>query len=162
MSDFDRSDARYLARTLSVAQLRDEIRHAEVHGAVDEMYRGTEYETEDLFPWADYAAVCGDAIKIIQSRKPKPRPAEGGLDAEAVKAHNDIVAVIERYTRLQKSGKNFTGLCPIHQERHPSLMVYPDEQRFYCYGCQRHGDVIAFIMAMENVDFKQALAVLGA
>ena len=70
-------------------------------------------------------------------------------------------AVIEQYTRLRKTGKNFVGRCPIHQEKHPSLMVYPDQQKFHCYGCNWHGDVIDFIMAVEDVDFRHAVGVLN-
>jgi hypothetical protein len=153
---FDRSDARYLAATLSVGQLREEIRHAEVRADVAKAF----YDPDDLFPWADYAGVCRDAIKIM-GKKPKPNPGGSNLDATVVKAHNDIVDVIGEYTNLQKTGKNFKGLCPLHAEKDPSFFVYPDEQRFHCYGCQKSGDVISFIMAIKNVDFKQALAVLG-
>jgi hypothetical protein len=159
--NFDQDDIRYLANTLSVAQLRHEIHHAETKAAVAEVYRNTEYQTgEDLFPWPDYAGACREAIKVIQQSKPKAQPAYDCIDTEAIKAKNDIVAVVGQYTRLRKTGKNFTGRCPIHQDKNPSLTVYPEQQAYHCYGCNRGGDVIAFIEAIENCDFKTALGVL--
>lgn len=73
----------------------------------------------------------------------------------------DIVLIAERYTRLRPSGKGLTGLCPIHNERTPSFFVYPDTQRFKCFGCNAGGDVIDFIKEVEGQDFTGALRHLG-
>lgn len=162
MSAFDYYDVFYLANNLSVAQLRHEVNQAEIKTKVAEAYRDTEYQTEDdLFPWADYAAACREAIKTIQQSIAKTQPKPGHMDTEAIKAKNDIVSVIEQYTRLRKAGKNFTGRCPIHPDKNPSLTVYPDNQAWHCYGCNRGGDVISFIQAVENTDFRRAAAILG-
>ena len=159
----DEIDTFYLANTLSIAQLRREINSAMSRAKVAEMYRGTEYATEsDIWPWAGYIQCCREAIKCRQANKTKAAPSRGKIDIEAIKARNDIVDVIEGYTRLRKSGKNFTGCCPIHQDHNPSLTVYPDSQTWHCFGaCGRGGDVISFIEAVESCDFKQAAAILG-
>ncbi len=158
---FDSVDVFYLANSLSVARLWHEIDSAEVKVSVAAIYRDTQYQTaEDLWPWDDYAAVCQEAIEWILNNQPKSQSTNGYMDTKAIKAKNDIVVVIEQYTRLRKSGKKFTGCCPIHGEKHPSLTVYPDQQSWHCYGCNRGGDVIAFIQAVEHTDFREAAAML--
>ena len=161
MSVFDHYDVFYLANSLSVAQLRNEIHQAEIKASVAEVYWGTEYQADDdLFQWQDYAEACHEAIKTIQDSQPRQQPSHRHIDIKAIQAKNDIVVVIEQYTRLRKAGKNFTGRCPIHGEKHPSLTVYPDQQSWYCYGCNRGGDVIAFVQAVENTDFRGAATIL--
>lgn len=161
MNLFDRIDVFYLANSLSVAQLRHEMHAAEVKASLAEAYRDTEYQTEDdFFPWHDYAAACMGAIECIRQSQPKLQPTNRHIDTEAIKAKNDIVTIIEQYTRLRKAGKNFTGRCPIHHDKRPSLTVYPDNQTWHCYGCNRGGDVIAFVQAVENTDFSGAAAML--
>jgi DNA primase len=76
---------------------------------------------------------------------------------EAVKAATDLVALVEGYTRLRKSGSRYTGLCPFHQEKTPSFGVSPDRGTFKCFGCGEGGDAITFVEKMENVDFVGAI-----
>jgi DNA primase len=52
------------------------------------------------------------------------------------------------------------GLCPLHADRRPSLLVDPGKSLFYCYGCGRGGDVIRFVELFHGVQFREALAVL--
>src|SRR3954467_1676007 len=76
---------------------------------------------------------------------------------EAVKAATDIVALVEAYTRLRKSGSRYTGLCPFHQERTPSFGVSPERGTFKCFGCGEGGDAISFVEKHENLDFVGAI-----
>ena len=80
---------------------------------------------------------------------------------EAVKASADIVALVEGYTRLRKSGARFVGLCPFHQEKTPSFGVSPDRGSFKCFGCGEGGDAIAFVEKLENLDFVGAIEFLA-
>jgi len=80
---------------------------------------------------------------------------------EAVKAAADIVALVEGYTRLRKSGARFVGLCPFHQEKTPSFGVSPDRGSFKCFGCGEGGDAIAFVEKLENLDFVGAIEFLA-
>ncbi len=81
--------------------------------------------------------------------------------AQHVKSVADIVRVIGETVRLKKSGNNWTGLCPFHQEKTPSFSVHATRQFFNCFGCQEHGDVFSFIMKTENVDFPEALRLVA-
>jgi len=70
-------------------------------------------------------------------------------------------APIEAFYRgkLRKVGKRLTGLCPFHQDTHPSFTIYTKDNSWYCFGaCKAGGDVINFIQKLENLDFKSALA----
>lgn len=73
----------------------------------------------------------------------------------------DIVDVVSRYVHLKKSGSSIVGLCPFHNEKTPSFHVSPDKQLYYCFGCQNGGTVINFIMNIENLDFVEAVKLLG-
>lgn len=69
----------------------------------------------------------------------------------------EIVSIIEREISLKKSGKYFIGRCPFHDDKNPSLIIYPDTQRFKCYGCQQSGDVIEFVRQYHGLSFREAL-----
>jgi DNA primase len=83
--------------------------------------------------------------------------AEAGSFAERVKQQADIVRVIGEYVRLKKSGANFAGLCPFHQEKTPSFNVHPVKQIYHCFGCGVGGDVFKFVMEMEKSTFPEAI-----
>lgn len=83
--------------------------------------------------------------------------AEAGSFAERVKQQADIVRVIGEYVRLKKSGQNFTGLCPFHQEKTPSFAVHPVKQIYHCFGCGAGGDVFKFVMEMDKLAFPEAV-----
>jgi len=83
--------------------------------------------------------------------------AEAGSFAERVKQQADIVRVIGEYVRLKKAGKDFSGLCPFHQEKTPSFSVSPTKQMYYCFGCHEGGDVFKFVMALERCEFPEAV-----
>ncbi len=69
----------------------------------------------------------------------------------------DIVDMISSYVSLKPSGRLYKGLCPFHGEKTPSFMVYPDTNSFYCFGCGAAGDVINFMMRIENLDRMEAI-----
>jgi DNA primase len=87
--------------------------------------------------------------------------AEAGSFADKVKQQADIVRVVGEYVRLKKTGKDFSGLCPFHQEKTPSFTVSPIKQIFYCFGCGKGGDVYNFIMEMEKCEFPDAVRVVA-
>ncbi len=76
---------------------------------------------------------------------------------DAIIAKLDIVEVISEYVALKKNGKNFKALCPFHEEKTPSFIVNPEKQIFHCFGCGIGGNVIRFIMAIENLSFPDAV-----
>src|SRR5713101_2286637 len=87
--------------------------------------------------------------------------AEAVSFSEKVKQQADIVRVVGEYVRLKKTGKDFSGLCPFHQEKTPSFTVSPIKQIFYCFGCGKGGDVYNFVMGMEKCAFPEAVKVVA-
>lgn len=74
---------------------------------------------------------------------------------------NRIEDVASPYVNLRRQGKNLLGLCPFHNEKSPSFVVYPENNSFYCFGCNKGGDVISFVMGVENLDFTEAVKLLA-
>ncbi len=81
---------------------------------------------------------------------------------EEVRQRNDIVDVISSYVNLKKSGSNFTGLCPFHNEKTASFSVSGAKQMYYCFGCGAGGNVYTFMMEYENLTFPEALEQLAS
>jgi DNA primase len=73
-----------------------------------------------------------------------------------IRARADIVAVIGQHIALRKAGRNHKGLCPFHHEKTPSFNVQGDKGFFYCFGCQKKGDVFTFVMEYEGKSFMEA------
>ena len=82
-------------------------------------------------------------------------------EVQEVKDKIDIVSFIQAYLPLKKSGRNYRGLCPFHNEKTPSFMVSPDLQIFKCFGCGAGGDALTFLMRREGLEFREALAELA-
>ncbi|MCH8864501.1 MAG: DNA primase [Chloroflexi bacterium] len=80
---------------------------------------------------------------------------------EDVKQKTDIVDVIGQQVSLKKAGRNLSGLCPFHAEKNPSFFVYPEQQSWHCFGCNRGGDVLSFVMRRDSLDFGEALRLLA-
>ena len=82
-------------------------------------------------------------------------------DVEKIIEATDIVALVSKYVKLEKQGKNYKGLCPFHSEDTPSFVVSPEKKLAHCFGCGGGGNPIDFLMQIENVDFKEAVAMLA-
>jgi DNA primase len=80
---------------------------------------------------------------------------------EEIRLRNDIVDVVSSYVKLERKGRRYFGLCPFHNEKSPSFSVEPAKQFFYCFGCNKGGTVIQFIMNIEHLDFLEALKYLA-
>ncbi|MBQ6680001.1 MAG: DNA primase [Lachnospiraceae bacterium] len=80
---------------------------------------------------------------------------------EEVRMRNPIVDVVGSYVQLKRSGANYFGLCPFHNERSASFSVSPQKQMYYCFGCHAAGNVITFVMQYENFSFQEALQFLA-
>lgn len=80
---------------------------------------------------------------------------------QELKLRNDITEVASSYVNLKRHGRNMVGLCPFHGEKTPSFNIYTENGSFYCFGCGVGGDVITFIMKIENLDYVDAVKFLA-
>ena len=80
---------------------------------------------------------------------------------DEVRQSNDIVDNISQYVHLKRSGRNFFGLCPFHNEKSPSFSVSPDKQIFHCFGCGVGGNVFTFLTKIEGISFVEAVQMLA-
>ena len=76
-------------------------------------------------------------------------------------ARTDIVDLVSESVRLTKKGNSYWGCCPFHSEKTPSFHVVPDRQMYKCFGCGKGGGAVNFVMELENLPFKDAVAVLA-
>jgi len=80
----------------------------------------------------------------------EPSISQNAISLDEFKARLPIVEIIGRHVRLVRHGREFTGLCPFHQEKTPSWF-------YHCFGCNQNGNAVDFIMAIEGLDFGQAI-----
>lgn len=78
-------------------------------------------------------------------------------DVETVRERTDIVQLISEYVPLKKSGREFRGPCPFHQEKEPSFYVNPAKGVYFCFGCKASGGVFNFVMQLEGLNFTEAV-----
>lgn len=81
---------------------------------------------------------------------------------QEVVRRNDIEEVVGQYVQLRRRGRTLTGLCPFHNEKTPSFVVYPDTQSFYCFGCGAAGDVINFVRKYNNLGYVESVKQLAS
>ena len=80
---------------------------------------------------------------------------------EEVRSRTNIVDLISGYVKLKRSGSNYVGLCPFHNEKTPSFSVSPSKQMYYCFGCGAGGNVFTFLQQYENATFPEAVKTLA-
>jgi len=98
--------------------------------------------------------------KITESKKSNAKYLMNS-PVEEIKSKIGIEEVVGSYIELKQSGKALKALCPFHTEKTPSFTVSTERQSFYCFGCNKGGDIFTFVEEFEGVDFKGALKILG-
>ena len=73
----------------------------------------------------------------------------------------DIVQIVSSYVPLKRNGKRYVGLCPFHHGKTPSFSVTPDKNLYYCFGCKAGGNAVQFVMAMEHLEYLDAVRFLA-
>jgi len=68
-----------------------------------------------------------------------------------------IANIAMQNLNLRKRGRNYFATCPFHAEKTPSFCLYPETNSFFCFGCNQNGDVITFVMLLNNFNFKEAV-----
>ena len=76
-------------------------------------------------------------------------------------ARSDIVDIIGSRIELKRAGREYHALCPFHNEKSPSFTVSPNKQFFHCFGCGKHGTVVAFLMEYDRLPFVEAIEELA-
>lgn len=110
---------------------------------------------EELLKIDNHIARLKRLLMVARGWKPKGRLTEEQIQqALAVPIENLI------NQQLRKCGKALVGLCPLHNEKHPSFYIYPETNSCWCYGCNRGGNVINFIMLLHGYAFKEAVEYL--
>lgn len=113
-------------------------------------------------------------LSLLEAARPLPEAAhapapasrrapDGATQDSEVSQLKSSVAIedlIGRYVELRTSGQNYKARCPFHEDRNPSLVVFPRTQSFYCFGCRERGDVLSFLMLRDRLTFPEALKVL--
>ena len=79
------------------------------------------------------------------------------IDVDDLLARIDIVNFIGDYVELNRYGHEYRGLCPLHDEKTPSFFVNREKRVWHCFGCEESGNVISFLMKINNYDFKNAI-----
>jgi len=128
------------------------------------LYYGNAYQIANFVPFA--SKIVTDIVTEMVKRKSKAvdktkivRPANWRLDAKQVKADIDSLKVFEYYFPDMKKngGTAYKAICRWHDDKHPSLMIYPDGH-VHCHSCNFHGDTFGVVMNLENVDFATSVA----
>ncbi|NJO39084.1 MAG: hypothetical protein HC871_17655 [Rhizobiales bacterium] len=87
----------------------------------------------------------------------EPSNSPHAISLDEFKARLPIVEIVGRHVRLVRRGREFTGLCPFHREKTPSFTVSEEKGFYHCFGCNQNGNAVDFIMAIEGLDFGQAI-----
>lgn len=78
-----------------------------------------------------------------------------------VRDASDILEIVSEHVGLKRRGRNWTGLCPFHEEKTPSFSVNPEKGLYFCFGCHAGGDVIDFVMRLNRMEFPEAVEYLA-
>ena len=97
-------------------------------------------------------------LTIAQDRKPKDGAITEARIQQALTV--SLVDIAAQRMKLRRNGKTLVGLCPFHNERKPSFHIYHANNSFYCYGCQKGGNVINFVRELEGLSFREAIKYL--
>src|SRR5437868_15488567 len=100
----------------------------------------------------------GRAVNAAPKKLETSSMQHNATHTESVKPN--IVEIVGRYVALRKAGKEYTGRCAFHDDKHPSFSVSEEKGLFHCFGCQESGDVIDFIMKLTGMSYREALAEL--
>ncbi len=114
-------------------------------------------EGEKLLKIDGHIARLKRLLLVAKGKIPKGRLTEEEIQKAL---HTPIENVANQYIQLRQSGRNLVGLCPFHNEKHPSFFVYPETNSFCCYGCWKSGNVINLVKEVYNFSFKEAVKYL--
>jgi DNA primase len=164
---FDRDEAG-LEGVLKVGLLIPDARIVELPDEVGDGGDVTDFFVRLGRTAEEFEKLLGEAKPIppVPLPAPEPNTSRPEMDdtprehIERLKRMHPIADVVSRYVSLRPSGGRLMGPCPFHDDRTPSLTVYPATGTFYCFGCSKRGDVITFVREVEHLSFAAALELL--
>lgn len=155
----------FLARQLADGYSLPELR-AMLDDFGREYYAARALDDPDAGWWLEHGRLIKEAMALRRARDAYYTPSAPGmpryLDPEEVKERVDLVALIGQHIKLQKAGHAHKALCPFHNEREPSFYVFPEHNRYRCFGCGAHGDCFTFVQQQLGMDFRASLEYLAA
>ena len=99
---------------------------------------------------------------IQKNNKPYSNSTNSDFDIETIRRRADIVSVVGRYVTLRRQGRNLVGLCPFHDDHHPSLTVNAEKGLFHCFSCGSGGDIFDFVQQFERCGFHEAARIVAS
>lgn len=163
---YDRDDAGQ-AGALRVARLIPHARIVELPEEVGEGGDVTDFFVRLGRGGADFERLLQTALPAPPAPPPAPRiqslaasSPELASRVDRIKQSIAIGDVIGQHVELRLSGKNLIGRCPFHEDKTPSLVVFPDTRTFHCFGCRAGGDLISFLRLQFGLTFLEALDTL--
>jgi len=97
-----------------------------------------------------------------KSNKSYSNSMNGDFDIGTIRRRADIVSVVGRYVTLRRQGRNLVGLCPFHDDHHPSLTVNAEKGLFHCFSCGSGGDIFDFVQQFERCGFHEAVRIVAS
>lgn len=156
---FDARDAELANNRFTLEELKQELHNADIQQAVSKSFGEDQVENY----WFQYKGL----VELLYYgrrwiRRLAIKREEHGQNKrpsiEEIKEATDIVDVISPYVELRKMGKRLYGLCPFHNDHHPSFYVDPEKQQWHCFGaCNNGGDVIDFLKLAESLTTTEAI-----
>lgn len=84
------------------------------------------------------------------------------IDIPAIRVANPLPSIVAATVKLQRAGNEWKGCCPFHSDRSPSFTIFADGERFHCFGCGVHGDVLDFVARLHSTSMLEAARLLCA
>lgn len=157
-------DAAGHAGAVRVARLLPQVRIVNLPADVGEGGDVSDFFVRLGRPPEDFEALLAEAKPLSEHMRGGSRGIPGVAatrdEIDELKARVRLESVVARYVELQPKGQALVARCPFHDDREPSLVVYPDTQTFYCFGCHARGDVVSFLMRAGRLTFREALDTL--
>lgn len=160
---YDRDDAGR-AGALRVARLIPHAKIVELPADLGESGDVTDFFVRLGRGGADFERLIQQALPAPPLPPPQPQIASLAANApelasrvDRIKQSIPIEDIIGQHVELRPSGRNLVGRCPFHEDRQPSLVVFPQTRTFHCFGCRAGGDLISFLRLQYNLSFSEAL-----
>jgi DNA primase len=140
-----------------LVQLPDDVGDA---GDITDFFVRLGSSLDDFKRLLDTAQPQAPEVPVDAQVQPPHTYPPGDPAIQELKSRIGITDLVGRYVAVTSRGERALARCPFHDDRTPSFVLYPETGTFFCFGCRAHGDVIAFLMRIEKLSFRQAVDAL--